>query len=104
MHEQRSVLLASVFIHFFEMRPTQLDGQKNMLEIEINEGLHRRHRELQSKLETLGEADDDRGSSGQTLEARLRELKSLNASMAGTTKRAHGVPTFESMLICSDCP
>ncbi|KAI6114290.1 RecF/RecN/SMC [Pisolithus sp. B1] len=68
---------------------TELDGRKNLLEIELNEGLRRRHRELQAKLERLGEADSEDGGSKQSLESRLRELKSLGASINAATKRSH---------------
>lgn len=68
---------------------TELDGRKNLLEIELNEGLRRRHRELQAKLERLGEADSEDGGSKQSLESRLRELKSLSASINAATKRSH---------------
>ncbi|KAG6333732.1 hypothetical protein ID866_5360 [Astraeus odoratus] len=66
----------------------ELDGRKNLLEIELNEGLRRRHRELQVKLESLEEAGNEGGTPGQTLESRLREVKSLNASIAMATKRS----------------
>ncbi|KAL4070010.1 RecF/RecN/SMC [Scleroderma yunnanense] len=67
---------------------TEVDGRKNLLEIELNESLRRRHRELQSKLEILGEADSEGRAPGQTLESRRRELKSLSASITAATKRS----------------
>jgi len=69
----------------------QVDGRKNLLEIELNEGLRRRHRELQAKLESLGEAYSEGRASGQTLESRRRELKSQNASITAATKRSQGM-------------
>lgn len=62
-----------------------------MLEIELNEGLRRRHREFQAKLDSLGEADNEGRTSGEMLESRLRELKSLNASITAATKRSQGM-------------
>ncbi|KIJ60275.1 hypothetical protein HYDPIDRAFT_43407 [Hydnomerulius pinastri MD-312] len=67
---------------------SELDGRKNLLEIELNESLRRRQRELQVKLEALGEAESGGDTSAESLDARKRELKSLNASIATATKRS----------------
>lgn len=67
----------------------ELGSQKSLLEIELNESLRRRREELQSKIESLGEADA--GSfSVEDYEARLRELKTLNNSIHDLQKKASG--------------
>ena len=68
----------------------QLGGQKNLLEIELNESLRRRREELQSKIEVLGEADTGTAFSAEDYEARVRELKNLDNSIQGLRKKASG--------------
>ena len=41
-----------------------------MLEIELNEDLRRRHSEFRAKLDSLGEANSEGRTSGETLESR----------------------------------
>jgi structural maintenance of chromosome 3 (chondroitin sulfate proteoglycan 6) len=68
-----------------------MDGRKNLLEIELNESLRRRQRELQAKLEAIGEeAESGDGTSAESVDARKRELRSLGASIAAATKRSQG--------------
>ncbi|KAF9220475.1 RecF/RecN/SMC protein [Gyrodon lividus] len=66
----------------------EMDGRKNLLEIELNESLRRRQRELQVKLEAIGEAESGNGTSAESLDARKRELRSLGTSIAAATKRS----------------
>ncbi|KAH7913439.1 RecF/RecN/SMC [Hygrophoropsis aurantiaca] len=72
----------------FSKTRIELDSQKNMLEIELNESLRRRRKELQLKLETLDAAEDGEASPADALETRQRELKSLNTSITTLTKRS----------------
>ncbi|KIJ14906.1 hypothetical protein PAXINDRAFT_134132 [Paxillus involutus ATCC 200175] len=68
---------------------SEMDGRKNLLEIELNESLRRRQRELQAKLEAIGEeAESGDGTSAESVDARKRELRSLGASIAAATKRS----------------
>lgn len=67
---------------------TELDSRKNLLEIELNESLRRKEKELQTILESLGDSANGEVSSADNLDARLRELKSLDASISTSTKRA----------------
>ncbi|KAH7885116.1 RecF/RecN/SMC [Phlebopus sp. FC_14] len=69
---------------------SELDGRKNLLEIELNEGLRRRLRELQVKFEYLGEAENGE-TVAETLESRKRELRSLAMSITASAKRAQDV-------------
>lgn len=68
----------------------QFDSQKNGLEIELNESLHRRRRELQAKIETLGEAENGESSAADDLDSRVREMKALNSSIQTLTKKTQG--------------
>ncbi|KAG2123371.1 RecF/RecN/SMC [Suillus cothurnatus] len=67
---------------------TEFDSRKNLLEIELNESLRRKEKELQATLEPLGDSANGEVSSADNLDARLRELKSLDASISTSTKRA----------------
>lgn len=67
---------------------TELDSRKNLLEIELNESLRRKEKELQTTLESLDDSANGEVSSADNLDARLRELKSLDASISTSTKRA----------------
>lgn len=60
------------------------------MEIELNESLRRRQRELQVKLESLGEATNGDDTSTESLDARKRELRSLGNAIAAATKRSQG--------------
>ena len=62
-----------------------------MLEIELNESLRRKREELRSKIEMLGEAEEGDASAAENLEARNRELRSLNSSIDTLQKRNQGV-------------
>jgi structural maintenance of chromosome 3 (chondroitin sulfate proteoglycan 6) len=68
----------------------QLDSRKNSLEIELNESLRRRRREIQAKIETLGETENGESSAADGLDSRVRELKSLNSSIQTLTKKSQG--------------
>ena len=61
-----------------------------MLEIELNESLRRRREELRSKVETLGEVEEGDASAAENLEARNRELRSLNNSIDALNKKNQG--------------
>lgn len=77
----------------------QLDGRKNLVEIELNESLRRRQRELQVKLESLGEATSGNDTSTESLDARKRELRSLGISITAATKRSQGMCSVASSFI-----
>jgi structural maintenance of chromosome 3 (chondroitin sulfate proteoglycan 6) len=78
----------------------QLDSRKNSLEIELNESLRRRRIELQTKIETLGEAENGESSAAEDLDSRIRELKALNSSIQTLMKKSHG-QTPQSALVSS---
>lgn len=61
------------------------------MEIELNESLRRRQRELQAKLESLSEAAGGDTTSTESLDARRRELRSLGNMIAAATKRSQGM-------------
>ncbi|KAL0960863.1 hypothetical protein HGRIS_005878 [Hohenbuehelia grisea] len=65
----------------------QLEGKKNAIEIELNERLRRRKEELQTKIETLGSAEEGDGASADSLGAKERELRSLNNSIEALTRK-----------------
>ncbi|KAG5642310.1 hypothetical protein DXG03_003030, partial [Asterophora parasitica] len=67
----------------------KLEGEKNHIEIELNERLRRRKEELHSKIEALGEPEDG-DASVDALESKTRELKALNKSIATLSSRAEG--------------
>ncbi|KAH0832217.1 RecF/RecN/SMC [Lanmaoa asiatica] len=67
---------------------SDLDGRKNLVEIELNESLRRRQRELQVKLESLGEAASGNDTPAESLDARKREFRSLGTSITAATKRS----------------
>ena len=52
--------------------------------------MRRRRRELQAKIETLGEAENGEASTANDLDSRTRELKSINSSIQSLTKKAQG--------------
>ncbi|KAG6840817.1 hypothetical protein C0991_004108 [Blastosporella zonata] len=68
----------------------KLEGQKNQVEIELNERLRRRREELQGRIEALGDPEDGDVTSADALEAKTRELKSLNKSIATLTTKTQG--------------
>lgn len=68
----------------------QLDSRKTGLEIELNESLRRRRAELQAKIEALSEAGNSKSTAADTLNARVRELKSIDQSIQALTKKLHG--------------
>lgn len=61
-----------------------------MLEIELNESLRRRREELRVKIETLGVAEAGDESAAENLEAKNRELKSLNNSIEALQRKNQG--------------
>ncbi|KAF5374150.1 hypothetical protein D9615_008823 [Tricholomella constricta] len=69
----------------------KLEGQKNQIEIELNERLRRRREELQGKIEALGDQEDGDASSADALESRTRELKALNKSITTLSSRAEAM-------------
>ncbi|KAI0743763.1 structural maintenance of chromosome protein 3 [Daedaleopsis nitida] len=60
----------------------QVGASKNLIEIELNEGLVRRREELRLKIEGLGASEAGDADSEETLEAKTRELKTLNNSIS----------------------
>ena len=62
-----------------------------MLEVELNESLRRRRDELQAKLEFLGETDAGSTFSPEDLEARTRELKTLDKTIIQLRNKAIGM-------------
>ncbi|GLB45508.1 putative structural maintenance of [Lyophyllum shimeji] len=69
----------------------KLEGQKNQIEIELNERLRRRREELQSKIEALGDPEGGDASSADTLEAKARELRALNKAITTLTNKAEAM-------------
>ncbi|KAG6844405.1 hypothetical protein H0H87_007164 [Tephrocybe sp. NHM501043] len=69
----------------------QLEGQKNQLEIELNERLRRRREELQGKIEAFGDPEDGDEMSADALEAKSRELRSLNKSITTLTAKTQAM-------------
>ncbi|KAG5726886.1 Chromosome segregation protein sudA [Termitomyces sp. T112] len=69
----------------------KLEGQKNQIEIELNERLRRRREELQSTLDALGDPEDGDVTSAGALEVKLRELKILNKSIAILTAKTQAM-------------
>nr|GAT43952.1 structural maintenance of chromosome protein 3 [Mycena chlorophos] len=65
---------------------SKLEGKKNAIEIELNERLRRRREELKSKLDGLGDPNDD-SASVDNLESRERELRTLNNSIHTLTTK-----------------
>jgi structural maintenance of chromosome 3 (chondroitin sulfate proteoglycan 6) len=61
-----------------------------MIEIELNERLRRRREELRLKIDALALAEGDEAASADDLEARTRELKTLNNSIQALTKKSQG--------------
>ncbi|KAJ2929838.1 hypothetical protein H1R20_g7273, partial [Candolleomyces eurysporus] len=70
-------------------RKNELEAKKNALEIELKERLLKRQEDIQARLDALGEGEDD--SSVDDLEARQRELRSLNHSIQSLTKKVQGM-------------
>ncbi|KAG6879829.1 hypothetical protein C0992_011112 [Termitomyces sp. T32_za158] len=69
----------------------KLEGQKNQIEIELNERLRRRQEELQSRIDAFGDPDDGDVTSAEALEAKTRELKALNKSIASLTTKIQAI-------------
>lgn len=61
-----------------------------MLEIELKENFRRRQEELQNKIERLGAAEAGDASASEELEARVRELKSLDKTIENLQKKIQG--------------
>ncbi len=68
----------------------QISARKNLLEIELNEGLVRRREELRLKIEGLGASEAGDANSEEALEAKQRELKALNNSIDSLQKKIQG--------------
>ncbi|KAF5340619.1 hypothetical protein D9611_007366 [Ephemerocybe angulata] len=66
-------------------KKNELEGKKNALEIELKERLHKRHEDVQARLDALGEGEED--DSADDLEARSRELRNLTGSIDSLTKK-----------------
>ena len=60
-----------------------------MIDIELNENLRRRREELRGKIESLGEAVAGSAGPGD-LEARKKELDTLDSSIADLRQRTIG--------------
>lgn len=71
-------------------RYLQLESRKDAIEIELNERLRRRYGELKAKIEALAEPEGNDSSSADNLEARTRELRSLNNAIEALRKRVQG--------------
>ncbi|KAJ8521043.1 hypothetical protein ONZ45_g2219 [Pleurotus djamor] len=69
----------------------QLEGQKNAIEIELNERLRRMKSDLQAKLEAFGETDTGDVASTGDLDSRRRELRSLNNSIQTLTRKTQSL-------------
>ncbi|KAH9892892.1 structural maintenance of chromosome protein 3 [Cubamyces lactineus] len=65
----------------------ELGGRRNVLEIELNEGLMRRREELRLKIETLGASEAGDSGSDEALDAKTRELRALNNSIESLKKK-----------------
>jgi hypothetical protein len=76
----------------------QLESRKNSLEIELNEKLRRRRLEIQTKLESLGEVDGIETPSIDSLEARTRELRKLDNSIATLQEKTRGMWSSPSLV------
>ena len=68
----------------------QIGARKNLLEIELNEGLVRRREELRLKIEGLGASEAGDAGSEEALEAKTRELKALSNSIDSLQKKIQG--------------
>ncbi|KIK63824.1 hypothetical protein GYMLUDRAFT_40909 [Collybiopsis luxurians FD-317 M1] len=68
-----------------------LESRKNAIEIELNERLRRRREELRLKIDLLAEPEGEAGGSADNLEARLKELESLDSSIATLTRKTQGM-------------
>ncbi|RDX44908.1 structural maintenance of chromosome protein 3 [Lentinus brumalis] len=66
---------------------SEISARKNLLEIELNEGLVRRREELRLKIEGLGASEAGDANSEEALEAKQRELKALNNSIDSLQKK-----------------
>jgi len=75
----------------------QVEGKKSAIEIELNERLRRRREELRLKIDALAIAEGDEAASADDLEARTRELKTLNNSIQALTRKTQG---WFTCLLC----
>ncbi|TFK53843.1 structural maintenance of chromosome protein 3 [Heliocybe sulcata] len=66
---------------------SDLGTKKEIIEIELEETLRRRREELREKVQLHGDSDLGSDASEDTLKARTRELRSLNASIDSLVKR-----------------
>ena len=76
----------------------EVGSRKNLMEIELNEGLLRRREELRLKIEGLGASEAGDTESGEALEAKTRELRALNNSIESLEKKIAGELT--NLLTC----
>ncbi|KAF9066420.1 structural maintenance of chromosome protein 3 [Rhodocollybia butyracea] len=68
-----------------------LESKKNSIEIELNESLRRRREELRSRIDLLAESEGEVSGSADDLEARIKELQTLEVSIASLTKKTQGM-------------
>jgi structural maintenance of chromosome 3 (chondroitin sulfate proteoglycan 6) len=61
-----------------------------MLEVELKENLKRRREDIRVQIDGLGPSRATDASSGEEFENRARELRTLNASIDASKKRAAG--------------
>ncbi|KAI0718995.1 structural maintenance of chromosome protein 3 [Cerioporus squamosus] len=66
---------------------SEISARKNLLDIELNEGLMRRREELRLKIEGLGASEAGDAGSEEALEAKQRELRALNNSIDSLQKK-----------------
>lgn len=76
----------------------QVESQKNAIEIELKESLRRREEDIQTKLEGLGDPDDDGTTTADDLESRTRELRALCTSIESLARRVKGEHELLSAL------
>ncbi|KAG9052490.1 Structural maintenance of chromosomes protein 3, partial [Serendipita sp. 407] len=65
-----------------QSKATELQYRKDMLEVELSESLRKKRDELEGVLERLNDAPLDDSSDTATVEARIRELRTLESSLS----------------------
>lgn len=70
----------------------QLESKKNAIEIELNERLLRRREEIQTRIDLL--AEPEASDTADDLEARLKELESLDHAITAWTRRSQSKLTI----------
>ncbi|KAF5351584.1 hypothetical protein D9758_007209 [Tetrapyrgos nigripes] len=79
-------------------KKNEVEGKKSAIEIELNERLRRRREELRLKIDALALAEGDEVASADDLEARTRELKTLNNSVKALTKKTQDMEKESDQL------